>query len=301
MAVSVSSVLLKRPRASSGTRGRFSFFGQSVAITRKSYSMKQPMNAKILGIQFRKNETSKQLERDSIRRELGERVQVDFVDALDASLLWNQPEILLGSYHGLILGGSVDFDFDGGRSDDDADRRISYELLERLQPLFAYVFEHDIPTLGICYGHQILGAFAGAQVVNDDGQKKSRSHEVKLLVDADDHFLFTDLPSQFFAHYGHKDSLDRVPEGAVLLMEGGEQCRVSALRYQQNIYTTQFHPELTVSDMVLRIQNSPGYLPEGAVVEELFKDDPNSNKILRNFGVLVARYAAGLQARGVQV
>lgn len=259
------------------------------------------MSAKILGIQFRKNPTSIQLEQDSIRREVGDAAGFYFVSALDTSIDWNNPVSMLSGYHGVILGGSGDFDFDGGRPEHDADKQMSYLFLERLRPLFKHIFEHDLPTLGICYGHQILGAFAGAQVVNDEVQKKSRSHEVKLLVDVDDHFLFTDLPQQFFAHYGHKDSLDRIPDGAVLLVEGGEACRVSALRYQKNIYTTQFHPELTVSDMLLRIQNSPGYLPEGAVVEELFRDDPSSNLILRNFGKLVTAYAQELQAEKVAV
>ncbi len=259
------------------------------------------MQVKILGIQFRKKETSVQLEQESIRREIGESAQLDFISALDTTIDWDAPEIILASYQGVVLGGSGDFDFDGGRPDDDEAKRLSYEFLERLRPLFIYLFERDIPTLGICYGHQILGAFAGAQVVHDQTQKKSRSHEVKLLVDAADHFLFTDVPESFLAHYGHKDSLDRVPEGAILLVSGGDACKVSALRYHNNIYTTQFHPELTVADMVVRMKHSPGYLPEGVAVEELFKDDPSSNQILRNFGKLVAAHAAGLQNEEVSV
>jgi GMP synthase (glutamine-hydrolysing) len=253
------------------------------------------MQAHILGIQFRKKPETALLEQASITRELGEAVTVGFVSALDATLDWQYPETIMQAYHGVILGGSGDFDFDGGRPDDDEAKRISYEFLGRLRPLFSYLFEHDIPTLGICYGHQLLGAFAGAQVVNDHEQKKSRSHEVRLLSEHNDHFLFTGVPQRFFAHYGHKDSLDRVPEGAVLLAEGGSECKVSALRYKNNIYTTQFHPELTVADMYERMKYSPGYLPEGAVIEELFKDDTHSNRVLHNFGRLVADRVRELQ------
>ncbi len=259
------------------------------------------MQARILSIQFRKKETSIRLEQESITREIGDSATIDFISALDAAIDWSSPEILLIGYHGVILGGSGDFDFDGGRPDDDEDKRISYELLNRLRPLIAHIFETDTPTLGICYGHQLLGAFAGAQVVNDHTQKKSRSHEVKLLLEHSGHFLFTEVPESFLAHYGHKDSLDRIPDGAVLLAEGGQECRVSALQYKRNIYSTQFHPELTVEDMVKRMQNSPGYLPEGVAVEELFKDDPSSNRILRNFGQLVRNHAAGLRDSRVSV
>lgn len=250
----------------------------------------------ILGIQFRKNTDSQAQEQACVVREAGIYADITFLSALDESVNWAEPADLLRNYQGVILGGSGDYDFDGNRAEDDPARTMSQVFLERLRPLFQYVFAHDIPTLGICYGHQILGAFAGAQVTYDETQKKSRSHPVKLIVDKNDYFLFSDLPDSFDAHYGHKDVLDRVPDGAVLLMNGGEECRVSALCYQQNIYTTQFHPELTFDDMVERIQNSPGYLPEGVVAEEVFSKAPDSNRILRNFGKFVATHWQSLKS-----
>ncbi len=251
------------------------------------------MHPKILVIQFRIDPASIAQERASLEREVGIYVDLSYVNALDDSIGWDVPEKVLSGYQGVILGGSAELYFDGDRNTDDPNRQMSYELLEKLSPVITYIFEHDVPTLGICYGHQLLGAFAGARVQCDGEQSKVRSHKVKLMVDKNDHFLFADLPETFQAHYGHKDSLDRVPEGAVLLMNGGDQCRVSALRYKNNIYTTQFHPELNFADMVERIKNSPGYLPEGTLAEEIFKDDPHSNTILQNFGKFVAlRYQA---------
>jgi GMP synthase-like glutamine amidotransferase len=245
------------------------------------------MKKKILLVQFRTNQVAVSQEQKSIKRELGDSVELGVVSALDKSIDWNFPEVILAEYSGVVLGGSGDLDFDGGRSADDEVRRISLELVGQLRAFFQYIFDNDIPTLGICYGHQILGAFAGAQVHSDASQKKTKSHEVKLMVDKNDFFLFTDLPETFHAHYGHKDVLDRVPEGAILLMNGGEQCKVSALQYRKNIYSVQFHPELTFGDMLERVKATPGYLPEGAVVEEIFKDDPHSNTILRNFAKFV--------------
>jgi len=220
-------------------------------------------------------------------REVGESTEVDFVCALTDPRDWNFPEVIMEDYDGVILGGSGDFDFDGERDESDEDRKISYEFLGKLRPLFTYLFEHDIPTLGICYGHQLLGAFAGAQVRCDQTQRKTRSHDVKLMVDKHDYFLFSDLPDTFRAQYAHKDALHSVPEGATLLMNGGDECRVSALRYKNNIYSTQFHPELTFEDVLERASRSPGYLPEGAIIEELFQDTPHANRILQNFGKFV--------------
>jgi GMP synthase (glutamine-hydrolysing) len=189
-----------------------------------------------------------------------------------------------------VLGGSGDFDFDGGRNEDDVARIGSARLLERLEPLCTYVFETDFPTLGICFGHQLLGAYAGATVRHDPQQRKSRSHPVQVVAPHKT-ALLSGVPESFYAHYGHKDSLDRVPEGAHLLIQGGDACRVSALQYGNNIYTTQFHPELTVADMRKRLELLPGYLPEGVQVEEVFTPDTHSNTILQNFAVLVRNHS----------
>ncbi len=249
------------------------------------------MQAKILCIQFRKDPHSIEREQAAIQREAGVYAEINFISAMDDARSWDKPAEIMAEYQGLILGGSGELYFDGKRAEKDPNRVMSYQLLDKLRSFFSYVFEHDLPTLGICYGHQLLGAFAGAQVCCDDKQGKTCSHEVKLMVNKHNHFLFSDLPESFQAHYGHKDSLDRVPEGAVLLMNGGDQCKVSALQYKNNIYTTQFHPELNFDDMVDRMKNSSGYLPEGTVVEEIFKNDPHSNTILQNFGKFVAMKA----------
>lgn len=246
------------------------------------------MQPRILVIQFRKNTNAKRQEQACIEREAGVYVELEYVDGFDDTIDWHFPEVIMERYSGVILGGSGDFDFDGNRDEHDESRKVSYELLGMLRPLFRYLFDNDVPTLGICYGHQLLGAFAGAQVKYDSEQRKTKSHEVKLMVDKHDYFLFTDLPDSFPAQYGHKDVLDRVPEGAVLLMNGGDSCKVSALRYKNNIYTTQFHPELSYDDMVARMKATPGYLPEGTVAEEVFKESPDASRILRNFGKFVA-------------
>ncbi len=244
--------------------------------------------SKVLVVQFRTNPVLVAQEKVCILRGIGDSVEVDFIDALDLSINWSHPEVILRNYQGIIFGGSGDLDFDGNRPEGDLVKRISAELLKKLRPLFQYIFDNDIPTLGICYGHQIIGAFAGAQVHCDKQQSKTCSHEVKILIDKKNHPLFKNMPDSFYAHYGHKDVLNKVPEGAVLLIDGGDRCKVSALQYKNNIYTVQFHPELIFSEMVQRMKCSEKYLPAGVQAEEIFKDDAHSNIILQNFGRLVA-------------
>lgn len=243
--------------------------------------------AKILGIQFRINQRVIEQEQICLSRGIGE-VDIDFINAFDSSIDWDLPEQILFGYQGVILGGSGDLDFDGSRPANDEVRLTSQKILKQLSPLLQYLLDKDIPTLGICFGHQILGAFAGACVQCDKKQSKTKSHEVKFVIDKSEHSLFSDLPDSFFAHYKHKDVLNCVPQGAVLLMEGGNECEISALQYKNNIYTVQFHPELTFLDMIKRSKDTNDYLTEGIKAEEVFKDDIHSNKILYNFGRLVA-------------
>ncbi len=243
----------------------------------------------ILVIQFRLRDKTRTLEQQSIAREIGVDVSLEFISALDTTQPYDDPKNLLQGFSGVIFGGSGDFDFDGGRQEHDHAKITSFTLLEQMRPLLDYIFQYDIPTLGICFGHQIIGAYAGANVIHDENQKKNRSHQVSVMVDKDIYGICDNVPDTFFAHYGHKDSLDRVPDGAILLMNGGNACQVSALSYKQNIFTTQFHPELSFEDLYLRIEATPGYLPEGVVVDEAYTKNTQANTILFNFGQLVAR------------
>ena len=84
------------------------------------------MKPKILLVQFRINPTAVEQERVSIQREVGDTCEVGFVSALDKEIDWNFPEVLMEEYTGVVLGGSGDLDFDGGRPADDEVRRISY-------------------------------------------------------------------------------------------------------------------------------------------------------------------------------
>lgn len=237
----------------------------------------------LLVVQFRTNQVAADLEKLSIEREVGSLAQVVFISALDVTVNWIEPANILKQYSGMILGGSGDFDFDGGRAITDSSRLVTQQILARLSPLLRYIFDFDFPTLGICFGHQLLGAFSGAKVVNDCCQMKSRSHCVSQVSTASIAIIFINVPINFVAHYVHKDTLDRVPEGAELLACGGQECQVSALRYKRNIYSTQFHPELTFKDVELRVEAFPGYLPVGITVSSVFTPEGDCTTLIRNF------------------
>jgi GMP synthase-like glutamine amidotransferase len=237
----------------------------------------------ILLVQFRQTPAADILEKQSIAREVTQLVDVKTVCGITDNVL-TQVKVA----DGVILGGSGDYDFDGARAIDDPVRVRTEKLFKSLGPTLDYLFEADKPLLGICFGHQLMGAFRGAQVYHDCNQSKLKTHTVTLHDDGQSHRLFANMPTLFDAQYGHKDVLAHIPSGARLLAHGGESCRVSALAYSDHIISTQFHPELTLEDMHDRVARIPGYLPEGTTVEEIFYDTPHARTILHNFARVVA-------------
>ena len=198
---------------------------------------------RILVVQSRITPNRIENERANFLRATRERAEVDFLSALDEKLAWTTPDEFLKGYDGVIFGGSSDFDFHGGRREDDPGRLMSMIILSRAKNIVSYAMVKNIPTLGVCFGHQIIGQMHGGMVGNDREQSKFGAYQVGLTEAARADPLFSTFPEEFFAQYAHKDSVTTMPEGAILLATGGA-CRFSALRYGSKVYTVQFHPEV---------------------------------------------------------
>ena len=64
--------------------------------------------------------------------------------------------------------------------------------------------------------------------------------------------LFAGMPRDFAAYGGHKEALSELPGGAVLLATSAA-CPVQAFKVGENVYATQFHPELDRTGIHTRI------------------------------------------------
>jgi GMP synthase-like glutamine amidotransferase len=206
---------------------------------------------KILLVQSRITETRVERERDNFRRAIDGAAKLGCISSVDESLAWTTPAQLLEGYDGVIFGGSSDFDFHGGRPAGDPVRLMSMMILSRARNIVSHTLAQNIPTLGVCFGHQIIGQMHGGMVSNDREQSKLGSYEVALTEDGKRDPLFSQLPERFYAQYAHKDSITTMPDGATLLATG-DACRFSALRYGERVYTVQFHPEIA------RFRQGPG-------------------------------------------
>jgi GMP synthase (glutamine-hydrolysing) len=153
----------------------------------------------------------------------------------------------LDRYSGIILGGSP-FTV----SDAEADKSAVQQRVESdLATLLDEVVARDFPFLGACYGVGVIGRHQRATVDTTYGEPVGAT-TVTLTDEGLRDPLFGMLPASFDAFVGHKEAITELPEGAVRLAQS-DRCPVQAFRVGRNIYATQFHPELDVPGIIMRI------------------------------------------------
>jgi GMP synthase (glutamine-hydrolysing) len=159
----------------------------------------------------------------------------------------------LADWSGVILGGGPFNVSDPEDRKSEAQRRAEAELHD----LAVRAVEADFPFLGACYGIGVLGTLRGG-VVDRHHTEPISSLPITLTDAGRDDPLLGTMPPTFDAFLGHKEAVRRLPDGAVLLASS-ETCPVHAFRLGRNVYATQFHPELDVDGLVLRIDTYRDY------------------------------------------
>lgn len=241
------------------------------------YLQKESMHKKrILLIQYRED-ISTQHEVDCFKKQLESLpVQVDVLNVFLDDVPKN-PQEFLQKYAAVIIGGSGQYNLSVGEP----------ELLVGLaksEHLIKHLLEHDIPTLGVCFGHQLAAKLLGAKVEKVDHMGESGTFEVNLTPEAKADPVYQGLPDKFYATLGHKDSVID-PPATLVNFAFSERCPSEAYKYKQNIYLVQFHPELDIDGMVFRLSLYPEYI-KGKTLEEIrgkFKTSEHAQQMLVNF------------------
>jgi GMP synthase (glutamine-hydrolysing) len=146
-----------------------------------------------------------------------------------------------------------------------------------------------LPTLGVCYGHQLLAHALGGRVGYNPRGREIGTVEIQRLSAASDDPLFGKLPPVFSAHATHLQSVLQPPPGAVVLARSAQDdCQ--AVRYAPNAWGMQFHPEFGVREM-------RGYLHERAAA--LGAEGLDASAILR--ALRACAQARGLLRRFVRI
>ncbi|MCI1640920.1 MAG: glutamine amidotransferase [Actinomyces sp.] len=193
------------------------------------------------------------------------------------------PEIDLDDWSGIILCGSP-FDVSAPEGLKSAVQR---DVEAHLGDLYDRMLQADAAFLGICYGMGTLTLHLGGAVDGSHAEEIS-APRLTLTPEGRDDPLLEGMPERFRAYVGHHEAASGLAPGATLLV-GGTVAPVQMIRAGESVYATQFHPELDLAGIGVRIEEYAGrgyYPPEerSRVEAEVAAADVRPvHLILRNF------------------
>ena len=163
------------------------------------------------------------------------------------------PHLDLDELSGIFVGGGP---FNAS-DPDEKKSAVQHRVEAEFQTLLDDVVARDFPFLGACYGIGTLGVHQGATI--DRTYREAISVvEVTLTEAGASDPLLQGMPPTFNAFVGHKEAISALPSSATLLASS-ETCPVQMFRVGANVYATQFHPELDVDGISLRIRAYAGH------------------------------------------
>ncbi len=134
------------------------------------------------------------------------------------------------------------------------------------------LFELGVPTLGICYGMQLMAQDLGGSV---ERTGVSEFGKTELSADAESE-LFAGLPPEQTGWMSHRDSVTAPPAGA-RVTAGSPAAPVAAFENpERRLYGVQFHPEVVhtphgtdlLKNFLYSVADAPPTWTAAAVIEE---------------------------------
>jgi GMP synthase (glutamine-hydrolysing) len=133
------------------------------------------------------------------------------------------------------------------------------------------IFELGVPTLGICYGMQLMAQELGGRV-----ERTGASEFGKTALRAAPGALFRDLPEEQTVWMSHRDSVVAPPSGATVVA-GSPSTPIAAFEdLRRHVYGVQFHPEVVhtphgqelLKNFLYEVADAPPAWTPAAVIEE---------------------------------
>jgi GMP synthase (glutamine-hydrolysing) len=239
------------------------------------------MSLKILLLQARHVDD---LARQEERQSFADRAGLDLEQIVPFDLLESTPTLAgIRRYDALMIGGS------GAYS-------VSQKNLPNqrgVMDVLAEVVETGHPTFASCFGFHLLVEALDGEISYSPECMEVGAFELTISENGRADELFGYLPDTFMAQLGHKDRAARLPRG-VLNLASSERAPYQALRIPgKPIWATQFHPELSVEDNLLRFSRykqvyaelySP---PELKALVDGFVPSPETEELIPRFLQLV--------------
>jgi GMP synthase (glutamine-hydrolysing) len=102
------------------------------------------------------------------------------------------------------------------------------------------IFDLGVPTLGICYGFQMMATALGGEVAHT-GQREYGSTDVHI---SDEGVLLADQPADQTAWMSHGDSVAKAPDGFEVLASTASTPVAAFANDEKKLYGVQWHPEV---------------------------------------------------------
>ena len=128
-----------------------------------------------------------------------------------------------------------------------------------------------IPTLGICYGMQLMARDLGGVV-----ERTGASEFGKAELEAGESELFRDLPTDQTVWMSHRDSVTAAPTGAFVTASSPSTPIAAFEDRERRLYGVQFHPEVVhtpngqeiLKNFLYEVAGAPPTWTPAAVIEE---------------------------------
>jgi GMP synthase (glutamine-hydrolysing) len=133
------------------------------------------------------------------------------------------------------------------------------------------IFELGIPTLGICYGAQLMALDLGGRVDRTDASEFG-----KTQLAAEESALLADTPGEQTVWMSHRDTVVAAPEGARVVARSQSTPVAAFESRDRGWYGVQFHPEVVhtphgmsvLKNFLYDIADAPSAWTPAAVIEE---------------------------------
>jgi GMP synthase (glutamine-hydrolysing) len=107
---------------------------------------------------------------------------------------------------------------------------------------------HGTPVLGVCFGHQLIGAAYGGSVVRNPAGPEHATGTIELTSAGRADPLFDGVPDRFDANLSHWDALEAStlsPANGIRVLAANDRTGAQAIAGGDAIRGVQFHPEFS--------------------------------------------------------
>ncbi len=163
---------------------------------------------------------------------------------------------------------------------------------ERTAKWLPEAVSREIPTLGVCYGHQLLAHAMGGEVDDNPLGMEFGNTAITLAEEARTDPLLKGFPSPLGVHASHSQTVVKLPRGARRLASNAMDTN-HAFRIGKCAWGIQFHPEFDADIMSRYINTFKEMLSEKGLDPDLLlkscNDIPESPILLRRFVDIIGR------------